>query len=697
MTTALSLGLNKTRLFLILLLASAASHAEMPVNYVLAPKVLVSDPAPNSRFDPLTSGDDFRSRFRAAFPGRVIVLSPDRMISPDERVILIVPSLTAVRIAHTVQAGVVHTFDTVIVGDVSAIDPWTRANLFSATRMVSGEVQIGQSMLAGADAKIRDGFRDAYGRWIDVSIRELQQKLAPFVLDASTVSVPEQMRNAPGGIWPYGSLRGLKAGATLTGTGGHFARVTHVAARFADIEDVADSKREIQAGEHYTFTAVEKPADRPEPRVASSWIGAPPRTPEGLEVLDANAMLGLFNDYMSKGGGFRILPPAQDNTTVRGQIQELIEEVARYSKLVSSGIMTRHEEEIAQSALEAPESRIDFGVVERYHGQREGPNGSIEHYYRITLAAAVYFRSGPKEYALYPIQRVIRHSEELAEVTREGVRDIDPAAAWFTVTRNAVIRLSAKILNEFASVKPGAESAWRQGVVSTNGSIAWAGGAPAPGSPIEWLRPYGEIRNQAGESLGQFERLMVPSKGFLNAQTLQGERLQTGDVLRYQAEGLMPILGLGLESSSPAPERMPEATWQLRLAADTLSRAFDIRVVPLDNLDQPVNNQIERAFILNAQALKADATQDGAVFGGQWRIRLVNARQGVQSPPLFKTGIQNDSRTTREAGRPPLVPSDLSGWTLRYLEECFKRLADLAISKGVKAAARAPRSEVTQN
>ena len=101
---------------------------------------------------------------------------------------------------------------------------------------------------------------------------------------------------------------------------------------------------------------------------------------------------------------------------------------------------------------------MEVGVVERYHGQRAGANNSVEHYYRITLAAAVYGRYGSEESAQYPVQRVIQHSEELAQVTREGVREIDPVDAWFTVTRNAVIRLSEKIVTELTTQVPGAES-----------------------------------------------------------------------------------------------------------------------------------------------------------------------------------------------------------------------------------------------
>jgi len=681
---------SKLRYLWALLLTAPSVHAQMPVRYVLADRVVVADPAPDRRFDPnLPAGGAFRSQFAQAFPGQVIQLSPDRMISPDERVIVILPRLTAVRTAHMVQAGSVHTFEAVVVGDISAIDPWTRTNLYSATRMVSGKVQLGESKLGDAEARIRDGFRDAYNRWIDVTVHELQQRLAPFVLDAATLAMPSPAGKSAGGIWPFGSARAVRVGATLTGADGRFARVTHAAQRFAVIEDVTDKTRQVQPGERYTLTVIDKPADRPEPRVALSWIGAPPRTPEGSEALDTDAMLGLFGDYISKSGALRILPPDLNSAAVRGEIQKLNEQVARYSKLASNAVLTLHAETLAQTAHENPERLLELGVIERYHGQRPGPNQSVEHYYRVTLAAAVYRRSGSDEAAQYPLYRVIQHSEELAQVTREGVREMDAADAWFSVTRNGVIRLAEQLLKELT---PGSdETALRQGVVSADRSIQWNGATPGPGSPLEWLRPAGEVRTPAGELLGKFERLMPPSKGFLNARVLPQERLEAGDVLRYSATTALPVVGFGLEPAAPSPTWMPDPAWQLRLAGDALARAFDIRVLPLD---QPAKPHVERNLILNLQALKAEPYADGALFTGQWRLRLMDALTGPDSPPLSKAGVQVDSRAGRAPNAVALTPPDISGWALKYLAESLAKLSDAATAKGVKVAIAAPRSEV---
>jgi hypothetical protein len=426
------------------------------------------------------------------------------------------------------------------------------------------------------------------------------------------------------------------------------------------------------------------------------WIGPSLAIPEEsqIQVLNPDALLGLFNDYISKSGGLKLLPPELSSVAVRIEVQKLKEQVARYSKLASNGLMTLHAETLAQAARETPEHRVEVGVVERYHGQRAGANNSVEHYYRITLAAAVYGRSGSEESAQYPLQRVIQHSEELAQVTREGVREIDPADAWFTVTRNAVIRLSEKVVKEVTTQVPGAELAWRQGVVQANHSIVWDSGPPPAGTPVEWRRPSGEVSDAGGKVLGKFERLMIASQGFLNAQSLLAEKLEPSDTLRYQANAALPLVGLALEPAAPAPDWMVEPDWQLRLAADALSRALDIRIVPSV---QTGNDRVERMLILKVSALKADILQDGAVFSGQWRLRLVDASTGASGNPSFKTGVQTDTRADREPGAPSLNPPDLSGWTLRYVADSLKKLADMANTKGARAAVVAARSEGITN
>ena len=97
--------------------------------------------------------------------------------------------------------------------------------------------------------------------------------------------------------------------------------------------------------------------------------------------------------------------------------------------------------------------------------------------------------------------------------------------------------------------------------------------------------------------------------------------------------------------------------------------------------------------MLNVSALKADVRPDGALFSGQWRLRLVDASSGTSGNPSFKTGIQTETRAVHESGAPVLNPSDLSGWALRYVGDSLKKLGTMAGTKGARAAVVAERSD----
>ena len=115
------------------------------------------------------------------------------------------------------------------------------------------------------------------------------------------------------------------------------------------------------------------------------------------------------------------------------------------------------------------------------------------------------------------------------------------------------------------------------------------------------------------------------------------------------------------------------------------------------SFEQFANGRVERMLILNVSALKADTGPAGALFSGQWRLRLVDASAGASGNPSFKTGVQTDTRANRESGATALNPPDLSGWALRYVADSLKKLAEMAITKGARAAVVAPGSEGTHN
>lgn len=666
------------RLFAALVLAAAPLVAQMPVKLALAPEFCVTDAAADPRLPAEARlREVFEQKVAEAFPGRLLRLSADEMIASDDRVLVLVPTLRAARLTREVTAGVIDRYEAVVVGDLSLLDPWTNANLFSATRMVAASVELGRSQAHQREELLRKAFEAATVRWLDACLAQLKERATPFVLDGVTLASPTSALK--GGIWPFGRERGVKPGATLRGPG-RYARVIEVAPKYALIQDVAEAGRRLGAGERYTLTVVDKPTERPEPTVALQWRGAAPVAPGNsrLRTLDADAFLALLGNYLSQAGGLRVLPADPQRPTAKAQLQRLHDHIARYSQLAQGNAITLEQRETAQAALEAPDRRVELGILGAYHGVRNKPDGSLEHYYRIQLGAALFVRVGEGDGACYPLRAFLDHTEELAQAEQKDIRELDGNAAWFTVCRNAVIRLAAKVQAEVLGL-PAADLVLREGSVNAQGRPQWQGTPPARFTPLKWLRPAGALKDAAGRALGMLLLPQAPHKGFLNAANLGGEKLTTGDVLRFSgspaAEPMVPFAPIQMED---APAWLPDPAWLAVMAAQTFSAPASCRFLLAD---EPVATMLLR---LQVGALGATTLGDITSFAGQWRVRLLAGSES--DAPILKFGLQTEHAQRLERPLEALRPLDTGAWAMDYVRDTLRRLAEAATQKNLNQA-----------
>lgn len=655
-----------------------AAQAQTPVKLALAPEILLVDASPDPRMPSQAElFAAFQARAEAAFPGKLMVLGPDAMIAPDERVLVLVPTLSAARISREVTAGVIDKYEAVVVGDLSLLDPWTNANLFSATRMVAATVDIGRSEAGKRDGLIRQAFSAACSRWLEACIAQLKDKASPFVLDAPTLTVSGLAR---GGVWPFGRERGVKKGPTLKGQG-RYAKVLEAEARYAVLQDVADPARRMLAGERYSLTVVAKPAERPEPTVALRWRGRAPQPPEGIQAagLESDAFLGLLGNYTSQAGGLRLLPAEVTSERAKAGLLRLHDHIARHSQLTTGNTLSLEQRETALIARQSPDRVAELGVLGAYHGSRKKADGQVEHYYRVRLGAALGTRVGADEAARFPLVAFLDHEEELAQVEMAAVREVDTGAAWFTVCRNAVIRLAAKVQARLLEL-PASDVELHEGVVDAAKATQWKGAAPSRFAPLKWLRPAGEVKDAAGVSLGALLLPQAPSKGFLNAAGLAGEKVASGDVLRFSGSAAQdPMVPLGPLEFADAPAWLPEAAWLSPMAAGALMGPGTCRFTLEEN---PAGLRL----VLNGTAFSRSTQGDATSFTGQWRLRL---QSGNEAQPAWKTGLQTDHTQRLDKPAEALQPLDMGAWAYRYVQDSFKKLGESAQKKNFNQALRA--------
>ena len=664
-----------------------AIGGDASARYILSATAVNADSAPDPRFTagPILS-DLFRAKCLAALPvGSILDLGQTDQLSTEDRAIVLIPIVRAARVAHEVQAGSIHRFEAIIVGDISAIDPWTNVVLYSGTRMVSAEVSLGASRLGETDQEIRKAFSEAASRWMDSTIQQVKEKLAPFVLSGATIAAPKEAENAPVGIWPYGTIRGVPSGATLAGGGGRLARVSHAFPHYSLLRDAANPSRALNAGEDYSLTILNKPTERPEPRVALGWLGSSPTSPEGIEghALDAEAFLGLLSNYLGKEGGLSVLPTRISNTDATRDLALLSENISNHSKAIRGNLASFDRRTLVETAKLSPDFRVEVGIQNQYHGTRTKSDKSIEHLYRLTLLAAVYRREGTPESETYPLLGVFGTPLEVARVEMAGVRDIDSSASWFTLCRNAAINLATAVRESILATPRHQDSARREGTVDDRKVVRWAQGEPAPYAPLQRLRPYGELVSPDGGALGTFLLPVPPSQGYLNSGNLSKEPLRPGDLIRYDADVVTaPLLQVQMDDFSAPPLWKLDKAWLLRLVAGRITQGWRCKVVSPDPDDSRSTSLLQaKRLMITLSALAAQQEGADLVFQGQWRARLLPPEASISAPPLMKFGVEVQQRRTLSAH--PLLPVDSDQWLTRYVDDALSEFVKTGVLKGV--------------
>jgi hypothetical protein len=681
------------RAFICLIACAPVFAAAPQTQFVLVSQFLFSEIHPDPHFG---STDDLADRFRTAFRDRfkdqVLELSATRLLSPGERAVIIVPRITAVRASREVAGGTKYIFAANVAGSVSAVDPWSGSTLYGATRLESGKVELGQSKLGMTDADLAEAFKRAYDRWMEVCFDELSRRLTFFALSAPTLAVPPAAGKSAGGAWPFGRERGVAPGQLLTG-GCCVARVSAAFDGYSLITDAADASRVIPAGESYSLTVVDSPSDRHEPRVAVEWVGPPPSAPNGLAFPPSvDAAVTLFIDYLSKGSALRILPPSFSDTDERNKYLQMTQEVSRFAGVVHREVIDLQREAVLQLASENPDFRIVLFTSGSYFGTQTNPNG-VYHVHRVSLGAALLVRHGNEQSAAYGLAQVFLQNEELKLLSSAGIREVDDQAASFTVWRDAAIQLAGKVLSS-GRLSSAAGEVVVETEVRAGSPPAWPSGlAPDSHTPLEWLRPVGNIALNDGKTSRPFFRVQSPSQGFLTPAALSGESLKTGDHLRYvrtttPAE-LLP-LHVDLVLGGAAPLLPPEVLSEV--LAGRMAEALHREVVLVDKTRPPALSDLPLLY-LNLSAFHESQTSGEIDFTADWRLLLV---VGPAKTVAAKVGRHTTEHFT-EAQLGGTSPPDNTELRLQFLGASLDKLVAGMGEEGLDRVLTAlPRSEGTK-
>ncbi len=668
--------------------------ANPSVKFLLADQVLVADPA--ATLEPDLGSQilkQVRDRFEVAFPGQCRDFEGGQM-EPGDRIVLVLPVLNGVRLVETVKAGSIHVFEAVVVGSLNVIDPWTDATLYSATRMLKTEVQLGGSRLDQKEARLREAFRDAGTQWATACVQEIKDRCQPFVLSGALLEPPPGLKT--GGVWPFGASRGVR-GMPISRSSRTSFQLQTVLPAYSIIQTALPTNELLPVGEIVELTVVERPAERGERLVSLrgaelslKGVQHSITAQDAAAFLPRDILLSMAREYLTKGQALRILPVALPEQAAKQW--ELIREQAnaRFSRVRESGqSVSVSRDSKTEESLANPDLTVEFRILNVYHGTRRQENGVVQHLYRCQLGATVLkFEKDLKNPSFNQegtppaIVAALDHTEEIPLEELPGIRKIDQRAVWFSLCRNAMIGLAEKLRARLEKV-PHNLPTYHEGRVEASGQIQWLGRKPSPGQPLDWLRPGGELRGPDGRSLGVFFQPLRPVQGIRpTLHSLGAEKLKPGDQLRFKDMALQktPVWLMPPELDKESGLGLEEA--HLYLAMELLRQIPNFQFVKVEDLEQAAGPAKGLKVMLSAWTEKVSLGK--TTLSAQARIRLLKVPEGPE--PLFKAGVQVEHQIEEEqqgGTSSGLKPLDQRARKLKFLKESIDRLIQLALQKGL--------------
>ena len=666
---------------LAVLAAAALMASAQETRYVLAPTILLGDPAPDAFAGPGGQGDldalngAFRHAFEAAFPTAHVPLDLEHRLDPDEPTLAVVPRLSVVRVNQDVVAGTLERYEAVIVGDITLVDPWSLSRLFAATRMATRAVELSRDRpQAEKDALVRKAFNEATRAWIQDCLAEISRNAHPFTLKGRILDSPGVRVKGGGGIWPFGRLEGVKPSTPVSGP--RHVKVREVFDHFSVLEATAKKTMSLDSAEEYHATMVgsDSAAERAEPRVALRWVGpVPGALAPGMKApLDEAGWCGLMANYLGKSGGLRMLPlDAEEGQQNWRDLADLFKSFSMRNKADDDNDLGVS----VQRSREAPDVVVDIGMPDACYGTAPAEKGATDNRFNVIWGVRWAQRQGDLDAAGRATQLfkgVEFMSEHKLFRTKPGMRELDLSSLWFNLCRDGLIKLARAVE---AGIRPSEKA--HVGLAKGGGQVAWNGAPPPPNTTLKWRKFQGQVRGPGGRDLGTYysrpESLAVADLGRCDAQ----------DELSYNAGSSGPLVVV------VPPEVQPgswlQAPWaQARLAAQ-VARLAPMEIMVVDDPSELPMDSAEPKFLkLFVEGLSAEAAGPVAKLGGVWRLRLYPKETFPGGEPLVKVGLKYAHSNDLLAA--PYLPGDFGAAELAYQVPALDELLKTATAKGLSQA-----------
>ena len=634
-------------------------------------------------YNPTNTAQEFEKIFRNTFGQESIRNIQENLLAPDEQVLAVFPSLQLLRLVEETSAGRLLKMKLILAGSVAFLDPWTRANVYSATKMIEVENSISVTTpQPEKDKIIRDSLAAALQSWMHEMVQQSKNQVSPFALEVRSLKPPKLglfKHKLPGCLLNAGYIQGLQKGMILS-KGMKRLRIQEVQENMAWALNLMAEEEPIPEDLVFQIILNRKSNSPQETTGLKVRLGcqSPPFSFPG-QVLDADSELIILKSYLSKASHLDVQPLEFRSEIYKKELLSFYSYLNNGADLVDMGIAA-NQDEFAKLGNENGDLDIQLYLRDRFFFEIPQEDGTNQLYYRCEYAAQINEPFGDKNLGSEIFINLISAKDEQVLKEMAGVREVDDAGSWLTVTRNSLITLAKNLSAATETMKRGAGPIQCAGTVQPDLTVSWDSGVapPSPNKPLSWRRPSKPVIDpMTGKTLGIFEKAITTEDGLpLTIWNMQQAKLQPGDILRFtvlkdDSQKKWVHLKAGPSSANEDWKWDP----QLQLACTALelkSQAPELQILmKTDDSSIPMLWQLFQveAFEQNPEHLFLQVA---------WRLRLGDNPE----EPIWKTGRRfKDDLTFPKA---EIGGQDLRRHISTSLERFTKELIKEALTKDLK-------------
>lgn len=565
----------------IVLLALLATEAWSAQNFsfILGPTVIdegAGDPSlPPGCLDRVKSG--IRVPLSSALAGRLTTLSRDKLLRDDDKILILLPTVSVMRDFREIVAGSINRHSVVLVGHLQIIDPWSNFTVGSIPTMFNAQFDVGFSQAEREGAAVSNACSQVAAEWAkEVGTKALNARIRSLD-NVALVPLPKSSRRHSGAVLLAGTDQHLKDPLTFRSKLGDYFKVVDMQPSYSLVEAADDSSRRIGSPDSATITTRDGgKADKPTIGVDSHLLATVLTRIEPDARLQQTQLAGLFAGYLAKSEAIDLLmETAMDSQ--QQDYQNFDKDISRLStqSLRKGDASASDRQTVIARQRDSVNLQLVLRLVSYSHKIARGSDASINHSYQMAVACDLMSTD------LLPVQHqlaTVFAGEVRQRIEKNGVREIDNSMTAALLTRSSLIKLAAKveeyITSEYIPRYMRGRVAMKARVLGHK-TVQWER-RPAALMPIRMYHAFKSSEEEAtlfrsGDS-ASFEFLGTTNIGDLEQQ--KEKSVQEGDLLTYSVPSTTARNPVAINVDVPigTPEAASIRSALASVAQDVLSK-----------------------------------------------------------------------------------------------------------------------------